>query len=419
MPDIYGNMSPEEERMLLQYQQAQAMRAGQGRPVMSPDTQMSPAGMVNQSAMTPEQRAALQSRANYNPETKEAQYAALLRGGQDAVMNTGAAKGKTIGDIYVAPTWSEIAANAVKQGVGGYQMRQGRQGLDKAAAGRRDAEEAQGSIDAEDFRVAKEQQDTENTRAGRRLDQDDATQALATSKFENTIAQQEAAATAAAIAEATRQAERIEDMDIDAAAAIEASRIADEELAIKKLNALNSSDKKGKQTATEKTAEYRAATFKDGLDAMTGIIKAGYDPTDTGGFIDKLTNEFDVTRFMSSEAGQKFQSAASTVREAALRTATGAAAPEGEKRDYVKALIPAPGDTPETVKFKMNKLNQFGQALGKLGGETPEEAKANWLTVVDGLQAADKAEQEAGGDMAYEDPEKERKYREWKAARGG
>lgn len=106
--------------------------------------------MLSQSAMSPEQLAQLTEQSGYDPAGKEAMLATMLRGGQDAVFGD-MPQGKQIGDIYVAPTWSESLNAAVSKGLGGYQMGQARKeqtaidekrGLAKTAAAQIAAEEA-------------------------------------------------------------------------------------------------------------------------------------------------------------------------------------------------------------------------------------------------------------------------------------
>ncbi len=126
----------EEERQRLQ---AQLLRKQQEQ-----------VAMLSQSAMTPEELAQLTEQAGYDPSGKEAMLATMLRGGQDAVFGD-MPQGKQIGDIYVAPTWSESLNAAAQKGIGGYQMGQARKeqtaidekrGLSKAAAARVAAEQA-------------------------------------------------------------------------------------------------------------------------------------------------------------------------------------------------------------------------------------------------------------------------------------
>ncbi len=82
-------------------------------------------GMLSQSTMTPEELAAAMQQSGYDPAGKEAMLATMLRGGQDAVFSD-MPQGKQIGDIYVAPTWSESLNAAAQKGIGGWQMGQAR-----------------------------------------------------------------------------------------------------------------------------------------------------------------------------------------------------------------------------------------------------------------------------------------------------
>ena len=129
-------MTEEEERQRLQ---AELLRKKQEQ-----------VAMLSQSAMTPEELAQLTEQAGYDPSGKEAMLATMLRGGQDAVFGD-MPQGKQIGDIYVAPTWSESLNAAAQKMIGGYQMGQARKEqtaidekrrLSKAAAARVAAEQA-------------------------------------------------------------------------------------------------------------------------------------------------------------------------------------------------------------------------------------------------------------------------------------
>lgn len=81
--------------------------------------------MLSQSAMSPEQLAALAEQSGYDGSSREAMAAALMRGGQEALYSQ-MPQGKTVGDIYVAPTWSESLNGAAQKLIGGYQMGQAR-----------------------------------------------------------------------------------------------------------------------------------------------------------------------------------------------------------------------------------------------------------------------------------------------------
>jgi hypothetical protein len=335
MPDAFGRLTPEEERML--------------RAKMSPN-------MINQSAQPTSEAYAL---ADQDFTGREAALAQQMRMGQEGMMAP-LAKGKQAGDVYVGPTWSEGLDTAFQRAMGGYQMGQamkGRKGLQQA---RDDQSQARGVIGKSEREQAAGQQATENENATTRLNQ-------SASQIANTASREEARIAEAAAAIERDDAYRKEQQ----AAKIEAARLLQEgkrDLA---------GGKKGKKTAAQNTAAYRADTFEQGLEDMTEVMEI-YDPTSWEGLKDKYANKSDFTRWASSTEGEQFQSAANTVKEAALRTATGAAAPQGENAEYIVTLIPQPFEKQETVKFKMKKLGEFRDNLKKLGGDTPEEEAANY-----------------------------------------
>jgi hypothetical protein len=97
---------------------------GQAQPMQQPDStspQMNP-NMVNSTATRP-------GRENVG-QGKAAALAAQMRGAQQD-MQGGPAQGKTVRggrnfqDQYFAPTWSEVAADTLRKGMGGYRAGQG------------------------------------------------------------------------------------------------------------------------------------------------------------------------------------------------------------------------------------------------------------------------------------------------------
>ena len=190
-------MTEEEERQRLQ---AELLRKQQEQ-----------VAMLSQSAMTPEELAQLTEQAGYDPSGKEAMLATMLRGGQDAVFGD-MPQGKQIGDIYVAPTWSESLNAAAQKMIGGYQMGQARKEqtaidekrrLSKAAAARVAAEQArakqQATAESELNDLLNAQGD--DARAERQLTQAAENARLARegaeSRFQRTLSSQDARAEAA------------------------------------------------------------------------------------------------------------------------------------------------------------------------------------------------------------------------------
>jgi hypothetical protein len=138
-------------------------------------------------------------------------------------------------------------------------------------------------------------------------------------------------------------------------------------------------------TQAQKTAEYRANTFGDALKGlMVTMNEKGYDPSSGQAFIDKYANKRDELRWLSSAEGQQYNSDANTIKEAALRTSTGAAGPKSENSEYMITLIPGPWDKPSTIDFKINKLEGIHQRLVELAGiegttQTELDAEADAL----------------------------------------
>ena len=160
--------------------------------------------------LSPEREAAARQQMNYDPTAKEAQYAAQMRSGRDALMNTGPAQGKTIGDIYVAPTWSEMAAGALKQGLGGYEMGQARKGQEAVQSRRDEASIARGDIEGLERAVAQQQTDQDNARK-------DATLGIAQSGLQRQIDADAADNAFRESTERTRQRELREKLERDKA----------------------------------------------------------------------------------------------------------------------------------------------------------------------------------------------------------
>lgn len=155
------------------------------------------------------------------------------------------------------------------------------------------------------------------------------------------------------------------------------------------LTAATSGESRG--TAAQATAQYRANTFGDALAGMQKRLVEGYDPGSPRALIDKYANKSDFFRGASTGAGQQWNSDANTVKEAALRTSTGAAAPNKENSEYMTTLIPGPWDTQGTQDFKMRKLNTIH----------------NRLLEVAGLEGTTQADLDAESDLLLEDARRE------------
>lgn len=164
----------------------------------------------------------------------------------------------------------------------------------------------------------------------------------------------------------------------------------------------------GNKTATENTAEMRSKSLTMGVRDMKQVMFGDgnvdlstspellYDPGSVisgPGFKDKVANSFDLTRDFSTPEGIIFASGSSTAKEALLRTNTGAAAPEGEQKEYMKTLIPSPGESYESIIYKMQKLEEFDQIMKDIAGLNPdatdEESKALYIEAANKVMLSD------------------------------
>ena len=114
--------------------------------------QQSQAEVLRKSAMTPEALAEAIRLSGYDPQGKEQMLATMLRGGQDALFGE-MPQGKRVGEVYVAPTWSESLNSAVQKGLGGYQMGQARKEQTSIDDQRAAASSAEAQVAAEQARA--------------------------------------------------------------------------------------------------------------------------------------------------------------------------------------------------------------------------------------------------------------------------
>jgi hypothetical protein len=131
--------------------------------------------MQSQGMLTPEQIAQYTEQSGYDPEGSEAVMAAMLRGGQDALMAP-APTAQQYGNVVVGPTWSASLDNAAQRAFGGYQIGQSRKGLKDIDEKRALAKSAEARIAAEEARAKQEQdarkylQETKKDQASYNLD---------------------------------------------------------------------------------------------------------------------------------------------------------------------------------------------------------------------------------------------------------
>jgi len=351
---------------------------------MMRDPRQSPAvpdpGMVTQTAGAPNPEAA-SVEGQQGAIDNQMAYANMLRG-------RSAPQGREVGPsgIYMGPNIGETLAHAGEQALGGYlagKANKKQAGLDKT----RSAAEAARIQKEEERYAAKE------AREQRRIDLEGERLGFQREQAEAKLAE-EKAREGKAILKKEADAE-VDAMVVDAEGAVEAAerrreqadRLMDDHKDYTKEETKRQAKAEAEAnkplTQAQGIAKYRSDSFDDGMNNMSALLGdwdadkgnyTGYDPTTWSAYWDKATNTFDTTRFLSSPEGQQWATHSETMKEAALRTATGAAAPETENSAYVKTLIPSPGDDPQTVRAKMQKLERFSGYLNELGGGESQEA---------------------------------------------
>lgn len=115
------------------------------------------------------------------------------------------------------------------------------------------------------------------------------------------------------------------------------------------------------------------------------------------------------------EARQRVEAAQLDILDSALTLGTGAAYTREQLESYRKSYFPQLGDSPKTVADKHARLQNVIEAAKIAAGRAAagaEEATANTIKSVKDLPKKQAAAQ------AYADPEKERRYQEWKRSQG-
>lgn len=412
-----------DQRMLAEYlrkQQQQGMSLG--RPPITMESQVN--ALANQ-PVAPGMVGAYVDESKPDPRAKSFTGAENRIKSQRAMANMlrgkEAPKGKTVGpyDLYMGPNWGESLAYAGEQALGGYLA--GKANRDDIALDEEKGRVLAATLAAEDEEKARkaalEQAKLDHTIAS------DARSNLTTIRGQNMT---QANAEAVQTGQFGRNTQEYVALNDDGTPNYNKTRIAynspdgfrwgamygkelvnEDVWALRddpNLTAQTASESRG--TASQQVAEYRANTFGDALGRIkTTMNEGGYNPTNVQAFIDKTANQHDMLRWASSEGGQKYNSDASTLKEAALRTSTGAAAPVQENAEYMTTLIPSPFDKPGTVEFKMTKLESIHTRLlelASLDGTTQADLDAEADRLIDDARrektAIDTAETKVNGD---------------------
>jgi hypothetical protein len=153
-------MTPEQKRqqMMMLALQQQANQFPSVNPPPQGSGQMSPATIGG--TTTPY----VDGAANRDFDGRQAMIAQQLRQGNDNLMSEGPQM-KQMGNVAVAPTWSENAASGARKLLGGYQMGQARKAEDQLGVDREETAQAVGLKQAIERKQAEEQLQVENDRA--------------------------------------------------------------------------------------------------------------------------------------------------------------------------------------------------------------------------------------------------------------
>ena len=124
-------------------------------------------------------------------------------------------------------------------------------------------------------------------------------------------------------------------------------------------------------TASEGTNIFRNDYFQTSVKDLTGLLDGGFNPTTTLGALNVAATGNSLTNVVASPEAQQWSSAVDGVISSVTATLSGATVREDELDRKLNSLIPKYGDSPATIRAKINTLNSIGSALSRLAGEGP------------------------------------------------
>ena len=156
-------------------------------------------------------------------------------------------------------------------------------------------------------------------------------------------------------------------------------------------------------------AQAKAATFLGQMRAATTTL--GQVGPDQSNWREQANVAIAGTpaNVLANEKGQQVRQAQEQWAEAFLRFKTGAASTEQEVRRNVRTFFPQMGDTPAVIAQKQRMREQAEADIAIAAGPGAQQAQ-----VVPSI--ANRQPASAGG--AFSDPDKERRYQEWKRQQG-
>lgn len=135
--------------------------------------------------------------------------------------------------------------------------------------------------------------------------------------------------------------------------------------------------KSSDKSASEVTHETRTKQAQVAMREVRALTQGpdAYDPTSIRAGVDQVMVG-GLTNFLATEKGQQYQSATKRAKEAFLRAATGAAAPESENKAYVNMFIPQFGDSKETMDAKFTAMDEQIRIMAEAYPEgTPQDVR--------------------------------------------
>ena len=122
-------------------------------------------------------------------------------------------------------------------------------------------------------------------------------------------------------------------------------------------------------TESQATAKLQAGVALDALPNVEKMELEGYRPGARTAIASNLPT--DLSNYLLSDLDQQYQANINVVVEQILRSATGAAAGEGEIRRTLKSYSVQPGDSETTIKLKQSlRRNYINNLMGKAGPST-------------------------------------------------
>ena len=263
-------------------------------------------------------------------------------------------QGKSVGPsgIYVGPNWGETIENLTNQLGSGYMDYQAnkadavldplrKQDSDTGISNQRAALQLALDKESRDFDLAKRIAEAKLVPTSNRVSM----QHIETGEYESVL------------------------INKDTGEITSRGRVLSPEEAAKYVHDNTTTDKK--PSASEGTNIFRNDIFQGSLKDLTGLLDGGFDPSTVFGALNVAATGNSLTNVVASPQAQRWSSAVDGVISSVTATLSGATVRNDEIDRKLDSLIPRYGDSPATIRAKINTLNSIGSALSRLAGEGP------------------------------------------------